>query len=171
MAGLEELEMPVEVWKAVEGDRADLVALLRSDKPLSRWTRNALADFLAGDLKPVKIPRGRQQREKHWGLLSSVYYGHDPTTPLGWAGVRYEDFRRFIRRKRWHIGHPGWSERLAAKIAKRHGVDLDRFLNYLKRPRRQPKKVDRPVAGPDAVNRWRTEIALEVRRTKTRHRD
>lgn len=56
---LEDLEEPVEIWKAIEGDPTELVALLRSGKTLGRWRREALADWLDGKLQPVRLPKGR----------------------------------------------------------------------------------------------------------------
>lgn len=162
-----ELEDPVAVWKAVEGDMSELIALLRSDRPIRRRTREALADFLAGDLKPIDVPKGRPSKSASVGparMYARLWHGHDVTTSLGYAGFRYERLRRFIRSKGWHRGNPGWSDWLKAAIANRQGVELERFANYLRRSRPEPEL--NPWSWNDYVTRRRTEIAREVRRAK-----
>lgn len=167
---LADLADPIEVWRAVEGDPTDLIVLLRSDEPIRRRTRDALADFLAGALKPFVLPRGRPSKpdsvvSSH--MRHSVWYGHDVATKIGFAGFRYEHMRRFIRSKGWHLDNPGWSDGLKAAIAKRHSIELEQFINYLRRSRPKAQTDDRPWSAADYIDRRRHEIALEIRRTKT----
>lgn len=171
---LEELQDPVEVWKAVEGDKTELIALLRSDELIRRRLRDALADYLEGTLTPVELPKGRPSKEAIHGnslrfAFHHLYYGHDPRTELGFAGFHYERLRRFIRAKNWHINRPQWSDRLKEKIAERHGIELEKFINYLSRARPKPK--NEPWSARDYIQRQRLEIALDVRRKKMREND
>lgn len=165
---LEDLEEPVEIWKAIEGDPTELVALLRSGKTLGRWRREALADWLDGKLQPVRLPKGRP-RARFYNPLA-LYYGHNPTTELGNAGFFYEHFRRFIRSKGWHVKKAGrfyWSaERLQNKVAERFNIDPETFINYLNRPR--PKPAGAPWRGGEYIERRRLEIALEIHHAKKR---
>lgn len=158
---------PVEVWKAVEGEPFDLIALLRGSEPIRRRTRDALADFLAGELSPVRLPKGRPMSAKGKSrsyMLHAVFRGHDVSTPIGAAGFHYDIVRQFIRSKGWHRGHPRWSDRLKEAVAKRRGIDLDKFINYLNRSRPKPKS--RPWSGDEYVQRRRIEIARQIRHSK-----
>lgn len=167
-----ELSDPIEVWKAVEGDNAELIALLRGDEPIRRRTRDALADWLEGELQPVKLPKGRPSKEfstvTGLRLYASriAYFGHDPSTELGIAGFRYEVCRRFIRKKGWHLKKAGgfyWSvDRLREKIAERQEIDLEKFINYLNRAKQKPP----PYSGRDYVANRRKQIAYEIYRAK-----
>jgi hypothetical protein len=167
-----DLAQPREVWKAVEGDCADLVALLRSDKPLSKTTRGALADWYEGKLRPMPIPKGRPEKLSQLArtAIENTYLGHDPTTELGWAGFRYATLRVFIRKKGWHRKRAGrfhWStERLLNAIAIMQGLDAEKLGEYLKRAR--PKSAPQSWYGEEFDNRCRLRIALDIRRTKTR---
>jgi hypothetical protein len=161
---LSDLVDPLEVWKAVEGDRSELIALLRSDERLTTRTREALADWLEGTLQPVKLPKGRPRK----GSTYLLWEGHDPQTPLGYAGYWFELFRRYIRRKGWHLKKAGrfyWSsEKLTEAIAKRHRIDLEKFTNYMNRAKPKP----RPWSFQDYVVRRRRAIALEIHHAKKR---
>lgn len=178
-----ELGQPTEVWRAVEGDRAELIALLRSSKTITRRTREALADWYEGKLKPVRLMRGRP--EKHSQIvqtaIATTYKGHDPTTAIGLAGLRFERAREFIRKKRWHQKRAGkfyWSNdrlltaivkrerELARKFGQRTRLTIDSFAEYLKRSRRKP--VPKSWFGVEYDERCRVRIALEIRRSKTR---
>lgn len=167
---ISELKFPIEVWKAVEGDPSDLIALLRSEERFVRIDRDTLADWLEGTLQPMKLKKGGQ--EKHLSpheefAIRHIYFGYDPTTELGSAGIRYEIVRRFIRKKRWHLKSAGrlhWSpQKLAEVIADKHDVDLEKLLQTINR-----SKVKKPVpaTGPKAVERMRRQIALEIRRKR-----
>lgn len=107
---IEEMKWPLEVWAAVEGDRRELIELLRSERRLSRRTRHALADWLEGNLQPVKLPRGRSLTESR----------------VGWAWYHYDKLRAFIRNKGWHRKQAGrlyWpTSRLLEAVAQRDGV-------------------------------------------------
>lgn len=161
-----DLSLPYEVWKAVEGDRRELVALLRSDERLSRPTRDALADWLEDKLKPVKWPVGRRPHkpltDRHSRIAHTWFFafGHERSTELGVAGFRYELLRRFIRRKGWHRKSAGrlyWSaQRLLEAVASRQKVDVDTFANYLRRPRSRLPKLD--------MEDYRRAVASKVRR-------
>ncbi len=51
-----ELKEPTEVYQlAEEKYYRPIVDLLRSDKPLSRWTREALANYFEGKPVPCQI--------------------------------------------------------------------------------------------------------------------
>jgi hypothetical protein len=164
---ISDLEMPVAVWKAVEGDKTELLGLLRSDKRLNRKTREALADWLEGKLKPVKWPVGRRPIEpaldQHTRIAHAWFFsfGHDTSTELGVAGFRYALLRRFIRRKGWHRRSAGslyWSpQRLLEAVASRQEIDAETFGNYLRRPRPRLPKV--------AKEDYRRAVALKVRRS------
>lgn len=157
---INDLRLPAAVWKAVEGDTRDLVEFLRGDTPLNRAERDALADYFAGTLKPMKLPQGRSRK-------SNFYFvrGHDLTTSLGYAGYRYEYFRRYIRRKRWHLKRAGklyWStDRLRTKFAEKHGIDLDKFINYLNRAK--PKRTSNKMP---TLEEYRMQTVREIRRRK-----
>ncbi|MFB9233678.1 hypothetical protein ACFFUT_17940 [Pseudohalocynthiibacter aestuariivivens] len=47
---------PVEVFAAIEGQRKQLADYLRNDEPLSLYTIEAIAAWLAGDLPPSRPP-------------------------------------------------------------------------------------------------------------------
>lgn len=164
-----EFTAPTEVWKAIEGDRAELIALLRSDKPLRRWTRDELADWLEGKLKPVKAPRGRPA-EKLYAYRESMRrrFGHDIYTPLGLAGYRYDRLRKFIKKKGWHLKAAGrryWStERLMAEVARRACVNVITFGDYLKRGKRRPARPPQEWDGKRWILESRVEIARQIRR-------
>ena len=169
---LAELEDPLAVWKAVEGDSSDLVDLLRSEKAITRRTREALADFFAGDLKPVRLSKGRPPataRINRSYVLHYIYHGHDITTSIGSAGFYYERLREFIRKKGWHRGRPGWSIRLKGAVAKRRGIEQEQFINYLSRSR--PKPFSKRLTRDEYIQIRRAEIALAVRRAKTPNKD
>jgi hypothetical protein len=169
---ISEFDNPDAVWKAVEGDRDELITLLRSDEKLGRLFRDMLADWLEGKLLPVKLPRSRPKSYHPDPLTLRLYYGHNPTTDLGYAGARYEHFRLFIRKKKWHLKKAGLLHRspewLLTKIAERHGINQDKFAAYLKRSR--PKHQARPWRAGEYVERRRREIALEIRRAKKRRK-
>lgn len=169
---IDEFDNPDVVWKAVEGDRDELITLLRSDENLGRLFRDTLADWLEGKLKPVKLSKGRPESYNLSPGLLRIYYGHNPTTDLGLAGAHYEHLRLFIRMKRWHLKKAGKFHRspewLQTNIADRHGIDLDQFIDYLKRSR--PKPQARPWRAGEYVERRRREIALEIRRAKMREK-
>lgn len=157
---------PVEVWKAVEGEPAELIALLRSERPLYRVDREALADWLEGSLKPVKRERGRPRKSENWPaswewVIREFYFGHDPETEIGLAAFRFERAWRFIKKKKWNKSLGWTSEKLKAAVATRQEIDLDTFLNYLNRPKRKPKK--RPAFGPEAELDRRRIIARKIR--------
>ncbi|PWB81849.1 MAG: hypothetical protein C3F11_13965 [Methylocystaceae bacterium] len=167
---ISEFDNPDAVWKAVECDRDELITLLRSDEKLGRLFRDTLADWLEGKLLPVKLPKSRPNGYHPDPIILKLYYGHNPTTDLGYAGARYEHFRRFIRKKKWHLKKAGRFHRspewLLKKIAERHGIDPDKFDGYLKRSR--PKPQARLWRTEEYVERRRREIALEIRRAKKR---
>lgn len=165
---LADLSQPIEVWKAVEGDTAELVKLLRSGKPIAKRTREALADWYDGKLRPFPIPRGRPPKHSPMGreLIETRYDGHDVTTPIGAAGHDYERLRQYIRKKGWHLKRAGrlyWSaERLLDAVARARGVKVAGLGEYLKRAR--PKSTKRSWYGPDYDAECRLRIALEIRR-------
>lgn len=164
---ISDLKMPVAVWKAVEGDKTELLGLLRSDERLNRPTRDALADWIEGKLTPVKWPAGPRPREplrdRHTRIAHAWFFsfGHDRSTELGVAGFRYELLRRFIRRKGWHRKSAGrlyWSApRLLEAVASRQEVDVETFANYLRRPRPRVPKLD--------IEDYRRAVASKVRRS------
>ncbi len=158
---------PIEVWKAVEGDPSDLIALLRSGERISRPIRDALADFLSGELKPVRFSRGRPSNSTDIDAMiahARRVLGHDVTTSLGIAGYRYERLRRYIRSKGWNRSNPGWSARLKKAVADRQEIELEKFINYLSRSRPKPKR--KAVSWDEQVERRRQEIAKQVRARK-----
>lgn len=163
-----EMNPPFEVWKAIEGDRTELIALLRSDDKMTRKTRDALADWLEGNLRPVTAPKGRppKERDDRLMLLFDLYrardirgrrvssachfgaaraYGYDLHTEIGRAGWRYVVRWMFIREKGWHLKQAGrfhWTtENLMSKIAERHGISVEKLDNYLKRASSRRRKV------------------------------
>jgi hypothetical protein len=85
---------------------------------------------------------------------------------MGMAGSLYDVFSQFIHKKGWNLKKAGklyWStERLQEHIAKRCGVDLEKFVNY----RRNHKKHKYKAPQGDYVERRRRQIANEIRRTK-----
>lgn len=194
MVYLSEMADPRAVWKAIEGDRAELIALLRSEKQLTRRTRDTLADWLDGKLGPVKLAKGRPpKKDEIRQTLGGYYggtdrrgrrvdsycffshahsYGFDTGTEIGRAGWRYQVRRAFIRQKGWHLKKAGrfyWSsERLMAAIAERHGINLEMFANYLKRAKQ--KLVARQWSPFKSIARKRWEIAGEIRRAKVREK-
>lgn len=153
------LALPEEVWWAVEGDPAKLIELLRSDRPLSRGTRDELAAWLAGDLAPLKPSRGRPNVSD---TLPRSWRGHNLRTEIGLAGWDYEQRRRVIRDEGDHKGHPRWSQRLADEVAEVYGINTEAFHDYMSRHR----PVRQPVG--DYVQRQRTAIARQIRHKKRR---
>jgi hypothetical protein len=173
MVNLEDLALPIAVWKAVEGDRTELVALLRSDERINRPTRKALADWIEGKLKPVKLPKGHPPPSWFTLMMRRVnlmHLGHDPTTAQGFAGLRFARLRKYIRQRRWHLkAHRRyWShQRLAEAIATKHNIDVNAFIDYLNRARKPPPFPSFPSReSGDAQHRL--EIALKIRRKKRR---
>lgn len=192
MSSLEEmLELydPTEVWKAVEGDSSELVALLRSEKTLLRRDRNALADWLEGKLQPAKLPKGKPKKnlfitfdrvDELWGardrlgrLMFSYHFlvegkldnnSHDPMTDIGVAGWRYARCWAFVRKKGWHLKKAGRfflsADGLMAKIAERHGIELEKFTNYMRRSKHQPASF----FSDESREGRRRALALQIRR-------
>ncbi|MGJ0506160.1 MAG: hypothetical protein ACR652_03310 [Methylocystis sp.] len=164
-----EIAPPVAVWRAVEGDRSELVALLRSGDPLTRRTRDALADWLEGSLKPVKLPKGRPAPDQAEAALWCSS-GHDLRTKIGWAGRDYDRARAFLRKKGWHLKKAGslfWStERLLEAVAKRHNIQMDALENYLKRARSKPPQFGTIISFPNDDETFRRDLALQIRRKK-----
>ncbi len=164
-----DLAAPIAVWKAVEGDRSELIALLRSDERLTRWTRNDLADWLEGKLKPVKAPRGRPP-DKFRAERESLRrrFGHDVYSRLGAAGFKFDRLRKFIRKKGWNRKSTGgryWpTERLLGEVARRFGVNQVTFGDYLKRGKRRPSKPPQYNTGKAWILETRIEIARKIRR-------
>jgi hypothetical protein len=140
-----DLAEPIEVWLAAKG-RAALIAMVRSDAPLSRRARRAMADWLEGYLKPPKQPVGRPVRQVHAEReMSRRIFGHDVYKTIGFAGWRHEKLRQFIRKKGWHrkrAGRPHWpAARLLEAVAQRVGVDVEALANYLKRSRAKTSRT------------------------------
>ncbi len=166
---IDELRWPREVWKAVEGDNRDLIALLRGDRALSRRVRNALADWLDEKLQPARQGRGRRRSYPEYilALIARSAHGrHNVDTKLGRAGHRYEKVRSFIRAKRWHLKHRGWKERLVEAVAREERVSAEALREYLRRgaPRVKPfKSEERQLEA-------RLEIAREIHAAKSRRK-
>lgn len=166
---LTEFADPIEVWKAIEGRPGELIDLLRGDQPIRRRTREALADWLTGDLKPVKIPRGappKHSRETQWAIYN-LDFGHDVTTEIGLAGLYYEFRRRELRKRKEHLNRPNWTEALKREVAERHRIPFERFETYLRRARPKPKKL----SLDDYIDRQRLKIAREIRSRKINRKD
>lgn len=165
---LDDFEAPVAVWKAVEGDRSELIALLRSDARLTRGTRDELADWLEGKLKPVKVPRGRPPDKLSAERVSlRRRFGHDLYTRLGAAGFKFDRLRKFIRKKGWNRKSAGgryWpTERLLGEVARRFGINEVTFGDYLRRGKGRPSKPRQYNPGK-AFLEMRIEIARQIRR-------
>jgi hypothetical protein len=192
LSDIAELADPLAVWKAIEGDSSELVALLRSEEKLTRRTRDALADWLEGKLHPANRPRGRPTKNYEHTLLSrrlsllemrrgrvlagrfdhsgalAARYGYDLTTEIGLAGWRYEIRRAFIREKGWHRKGAGSlyrsAEWLLDKIADQHEIDINTFANFLKRKKLKLKLFDpRPYNNEERVEMRRWEAAKKYR--------
>lgn len=166
---INELKDPIEVWKAVEGEAADLIALLRSDTPIYKVDREALADWLEGSLKPVQEGRGRPRKSdvQRWTLewiIRDFYFGHDPQTEIGYAAFRYERLWRYVKKRGWNKTKAWTSDRLKEAIAERQEIDLETFMNYLKRSK--PRRRKSPIFGPEATMIRRRAIARELRAAK-----
>ena len=176
------LRDPIEVWKAVEGDRTELIALLRGDEPLSRRERDALADYLAGDLKPVKFPRGKPPKSvehPYWMINDRWTYahGHDTSTDIGHAGLVFEALRRHMegdpnyqfpqmveRTARIYGDRPYARGKLIEAVARHCSVEEEQLKNAVDRSRKKPPPED--FSAPEYIQRRRMQIALEVRRNR-----
>lgn len=171
MKDLAELKEPIEVWKAIEGEPADLIALLRSEEPLRRWERDTLADWLEGKLQPVSLPKGRPDLSVT-GPTPLLYKGHNIHTRMGSAAIIEMFNWEFIRKKGWHLKRSGkfyWSrDRLREKIAERWGIETEAFFNYLKRSRSARPKA---VSGRDYIEFRRRRLAYQIRRAKIGDKD
>lgn len=161
------------VWKAVEGDRSQLIGLLRSDMELGRLARHQLAEWLDGKLLPMKLPKGHPPKvspalvlEYQLGMAPDFWGGHEPETALGLAGMEFDSHWGFIRKKGWNRKKAGrlcWSrQRLLAQVAARNGIDLNRFANYMNRSR----PIRRVMTDIEFLEALRREIAYEIHHTK-----
>jgi hypothetical protein len=165
-SGFDVLELgdPIEVWKAVEGDERELIALLRSNEPLTRRMRDALADWREGKLQPVKVPPGPPGlslgAQLHRRIGRYFHHGYDIDTPVGWACYRYRKLRDLIRRTGRHkigAGPRYWStERTLEFIARRYSIDPVILGEHVKRGRQR-------VARVDVEQETRLEIARKIR--------
>ena len=149
---MEDLAWPREMWRAVEGDESELIKLLRSERGLSRRTRNAMADWLEDKLTPVRLPVGGYRTQSKPGL----------------AWYRYDKAREFIRRKGWHRKRHGryWPpERLLSEVAQKEGVAEAALQNWIKRAKpvwSLPAAIER--ARQDRTElRARQRVAREIR--------
>lgn len=157
-ADVEDHKWPVEVWRAVEGDLAPLLKLLRGGEKLGRPTRNALADWLEGKLPPVKLPRGHPRGE----------------TKIGWAWYRYDGAHEFIRRKGWHRKGAAryWTpERLLEAVATKESVSITALRNKVRRASGKNMSPDELAAWArarvaDLEAAARRGIAREIRSRK-----
>ena len=144
-ANVEDMKWPVEVWRAIEGDKAELIKLLRSERDLSRRTRDAMADWLDGNLTPVKLPRHRVRTE----------------SKIGRAWYRYDKAREFIRAKGWHRKDAVryWPpDRLVKEVARKEGVSASAL-------RERVRRTQRPVADTLEWAKERTSMGAVRRKT------
>lgn len=111
-----EIKEPVEVYELAEKKYyRPLVDLLRSDEPISRWTRDALADYFEG--KPVRLRRRGAPRKKDW-FMNKVF--------TSWA---LQDYKRIAGRLKKRKSFHGQADVLADAICRRYGLELQPFLN------------------------------------------
>lgn len=116
---------PVEVFAAVDGDRQVLADYLRSGRPLSYYTIDAIAAWMAGELPP-KRGRGR-----HYGTYS------DRVREMARMALAASVYRW----KYEEAGRPqGKADEYAEMVAKKWQIDLEKFLNYLRRSNKQKHK-------------------------------
>lgn len=161
---ISDLRSPIAVWKLVEGDPTEFIAILRGEKPLDRQARDALADWLEGKLMPVAFPPGRPKR------ATLFVGGYDISKNVGLAALHYEFTRIRIRNHGFHkksTGRHYWPvARLQEAVAKRYGVNFASLFKCIK----DKKKGDRKklTFGPFNNEDFRMEVAREVRRAKPR---
>lgn len=150
---IEEMKWPVEVWRAVEGDEAELIKLLRSKRDLSRRTRDAMADRLDGKLTPVKLPRHRVRTE----------------SKIGRAWYRYDKAREFIRAKGWHRKNAAryWPpDRLVKEVARKEGVSASALRERVRRAQRSVADPFERAKERTSMLAVRQEIARKIRSRK-----
>ena len=122
---------PVEVFEAALGNKKPLIDLLRSDKPRSMYTEEAIAVWLEGELPAIR-PRGRPHGTRFDRLFRSV----------GMKLALAEYKRRYKA-----IGRPrGQADRIAEEVANDRGIDVEKFMNYRHRAKSQrhtvPEKLE-----------------------------
>jgi hypothetical protein len=66
MSEFRDYTIRAEVFQAALGNITPLATLLRSNKPLNKRTREAMAMFLEGQLQPLKNGRGRPPKFRTW---------------------------------------------------------------------------------------------------------
>jgi hypothetical protein len=135
--------LPIEVWDAIDGEPANLVALLRGEGPIGRLTRDALAEYFEGTLETPKKKRGQPPRSR-WAIPFATG-GHDRNDPVGFAAIIYEIRWRYIKKRGWNLKSSGKlyisSDRVKDLIAERHNIDAEAFRNYLRRSKKERLKL------------------------------
>ena len=126
MASIHDLREPIEVYEAAIGDPAALIQYLRSGQPIGSWMRDALAAYLAGELKP-ELPRARPKRVTRISKLMQQ--------------ARRDYFSiKFWKQQDGERVH-GKSEKIRADIAESYGLITNQF----------EQEFHRGIAKPDTV--------------------
>jgi len=117
---------PVEVFAAIEGQRMQLAEYLRSGKPLSLYTIEAIAAWMARELPPTRRPgrpHGTPRNRRH--------------KAVGLALIELEYKRRYEA-----AGRPrGKANQIADEVAEQFGLSLTAFMDYRRRSKAQRHKT------------------------------
>lgn len=112
-----DLKEPVEVYELAKGDSRAIVALLRSEAPIRRATREALADYFEGKLKnPIEAGRPRKS------LFEKL-----------WNNAPVEHYKRVAEYLKSKKSFQGNSRKLIEAVARKYNISPDSLENRIKR--------------------------------------
>jgi hypothetical protein len=120
---------PVEVFRAVEGERKQLADYLRRGRPPSYYTMDAIAAWMAGELPPIRRP-GNPHGSTIQRLKRRV------ANKL--AALVYKELFELEGRPR------GKSDEIADGVAEELGLDPVAFHNYRRRSKKQKEAAPLP---------------------------
>jgi len=136
-----ELEMldrpPVEVFEAIDGDRQALADYLRSGEPLTFYTLDAIAAWMAGEL-PSKRKRGNPhgtRLDRNWNAMRMYF-----------AELEYKQL--YLAAGRPQKQSDGFSK----QVAEKWGIHPDTFRHYRRRSKLQ--RHEKPEALPLLEEMW-----------------
>lgn len=136
-----ELEMldrpPVEVFEAIDGNRQALANCLKSAEPLSLYTRDAIAAWMAGELPP-KRKRGNPhgtRLDRNWNAMRMYF-----------AELEYKQL--YLAAGRPQKQSDGFSK----QVAEKWGIHPDTFRHYRRRSKLQ--RHEKPETLPLLEEMW-----------------
>ena len=135
---------PEEVYLAAIGDTEALACRILDEKPLSGWERLALAAYFRGELKPPVRKRGQKQLTYLNGTMADIY-----ESILTDAVSEYH-YMMAAKKKATGTTHK-MKSMVAGFIANRDGIDVEKLINRIDRPRKLAPEKSIGDIPPNAV--------------------